>query len=94
MFMVYMVIAFLIFALSNLILTRLEYSHPQKYKAMGLGKPSFFSLNAKHLSILGFVIAREHKKLNDSHLSKLSDTMLATLIIYLLLLFLFISFGP
>lgn len=75
------------FVLIKLLFNRLERAHPQKYEAMG--KPSLFLRNsiAGGWATLKFLLAREHKALSDSYLSKLSDAMLVFFAIYLLLFF-------
>jgi hypothetical protein len=80
-----MVIAW--FVMIKLLFNRLERAHPQKYEAMG--KPSLFLRNniATGWATMKFLIAREHRALNDGYLSKLSDAMLAFFAIYLLLFF-------
>ena len=73
------------FVLLKALFNRLEQRHPQKYEAMG--KPSLFLRNniATGWATMKFLFAREHRSLNDSSLSKLSDSMLAYLSAYLLL---------
>jgi hypothetical protein len=80
-----MVIAW--FVLIKLLFSRLERAHPRKYEAMG--RPSLFLRNsiAGGWATLKFLVTREHKALNDSYLSKLSDAMLVFFAIYLLLFF-------
>ena len=75
------------FVLIKLLFNRLERVHPQKYEAMG--RPSLFLRNniATGLATLKFLLAREHRPLNDGYLSKLSDAMLAFFVVYLLLFF-------
>jgi hypothetical protein len=75
------------FVLIKLLFNRLERLHPQKYEAMG--RPSLFLRNsiAGGRATFKFLAAREHKSLNDSYLSKLSDAMLVIFAIYLLLFF-------
>ena len=75
------------FVLIKMFFNRLERRHPAKYEAMG--KPSLFLRNsiAGGLATFKFLAAREHKALNDSYLSKLSDAMLIFFAIYLLLFF-------
>ena len=75
------------FVLIKLLFNRLERVHPQKYEAMG--RPSLFLRNniATGLTTLKFLVAREHRTLKDSYLSKLSDSMLVFFAIYLLLFF-------
>ncbi|QNN47485.1 hypothetical protein H9L17_04930 [Thermomonas brevis] len=75
------------FILIKLLFNRLELYHPQKYEAMG--RPSLFLRNtiAGGWATLKFLVAREHKSLNDSYLSKLSDFMLVFFAAYLLLFF-------
>ena len=75
------------FVLIKVLFGRLERKHPQKYEAMG--RPSLFLRNniATGWATMKFLFAREHRALNDSYLSKLSDAMLAYLSVYLLLFF-------
>jgi hypothetical protein len=75
------------FVLLKLLFNRLEVAHPQKYEAMG--RPSLFLRNniATGWATMKFLFAREHRSLNDSYLSKLSDAMLVFFAIYLLLFF-------
>jgi len=75
------------FVLIKLLFNRLERAHPKKYEAMG--RPSLFLRNniSTGWATLKFLIAREHKLLNDSYLSKLSDAMLVFFAIYLVLFF-------
>jgi hypothetical protein len=75
------------FVLVKMLFNRLERAHPQKYESMG--RPSLFLRNsiAGGWATLKFLIAREHKALNDSYLSKLSDAMLVFFAIYLVLFF-------
>ncbi|MGY1528729.1 hypothetical protein [Luteimonas sp. A649] len=75
------------FVLIKLLFNRLERAHPQKYEAMG--RPSLFLRNsiAGGWATLKFLVAREHKALNDGHLSRLSDAMLVFFAIYLFLFF-------
>lgn len=80
------------FVLIKLLFNRLERAHPKKYEAMG--RPSLFLRNsiAGGWGTIKFLIAREHKDLRDSYLSKLSDFMLVFLGVYVaLFLFLFMS---
>ncbi len=75
------------FVLIKLLFNRLERAHPRKYEAMG--RPSLFLRNsiAGGWATLKFLTVREHKALNDSYLSKLSDAMLVFFAVYLLLFF-------
>lgn len=75
------------FILVKMLFNRLESSHPEKYEAMG--SPSLFLRNspAGAIALLKFLVAREHKILNDGSLSKLSDVMLVFLLVYLVLFF-------
>ncbi|GAB1406092.1 hypothetical protein [Luteimonas terricola] len=75
------------FLLIKLLFNRLERAHAQKYEAMG--RPSLFLRNniATGWATLKFLVAREHRSLNDSYLSKLSDGMLIFFIVYLMLFF-------
>jgi hypothetical protein len=71
--------------LIKILFNRLEKGHPAKYGAMG--RPSLFlrSNIVAGWPTLKFLLAREHKHLNDSYLSKLADAMLILYIIYFLL---------
>ena len=73
------------FVLLKLLVNRLEQAHPQKYAAMG--RPSLFWRNSPSasLAVLNFLIVREHRALNDSYLSKLSNLMLILLVVYVVL---------
>src|SRR3546814_494202 len=75
------------FLLIKILFNRLERAHPEKYEAMG--RPSLFLRNniATGWATLKFIVAREHRSLNDVYLSKLSDCMLIYFAIYLLLFF-------
>lgn len=75
------------FVLIKILFNRLEQAHPEKYEAMG--RPSLFLRNniATGWATLKFIVAREHRSLNDGYLSKLSDSMLVYFAIYLLLFF-------
>ena len=75
------------FVLIKLLFTRLERAHPMKYEAMG--KPSIFLRNSISggWATLKFLVAREHKALNDSYFSKLSNAMLVFFVVYLLVFF-------
>ena len=75
------------FVLIKLLFNRLEAAHPQKYDEMG--RPSLFLRNsmATNWATLKFLVSREHRPLNDSYLSKLSDVMLAFFTVYLLAFF-------
>ena len=75
------------FVLIKMLFNRLERAHPVKYEAMG--KPSLFLRNniATGWATLKFIVGREHRALNDSYLSKLSDGMLVYFSVYLLLFF-------
>ena len=81
------------FVLLKLLFNRLEQLHPQKYESMG--RPSVFLRNSIEggWATLKFLVAREHKPLSDSYLSKLSDAMLAFFAIYLVLFFSLIFVG-
>ena len=73
------------FILVKMLFNRLESSHPAKYEAMG--RPTLFLRNspAGAFAMLKFLVAREHKILDDSYLSKLSDAMLVFLLTYTVL---------
>ena len=92
---IFAILAFMVlvwFVLVKMLFNRLESSHLEKYEAMG--SPSLFLRNspAGTIALLKFLVAREHKILNDSSLSKLSDAMLGFFLIYLVL-FLAFSFS-
>lgn len=75
------------FVLVKKLFKHLESAHPAKYEAMG--RPTLFLRNSPGgaIGMLKFLVTREHKALNDSHLSKLSDAMLAFFIVYTVLFF-------
>jgi hypothetical protein len=75
------------FVLVKLLFNRLEATHPQKYDAMG--RPSLFLRNspAAGWALLKFLVIREHRALGDGYLSRLSDSMLAFLSVYLVMFF-------
>lgn len=75
------------FVLVKMLFKRLESAHPTKYEAMG--RPSLFLRNspAGAIAMLKFLVTREHKALNDSYLSKLSDAMLVFFLVYTVLFF-------
>jgi len=73
------------FVLIKKLFNRLESAHSKKYEAMG--KPTLFLRNniATGWATIKFLIAREHRTLNDKCLSRLSDAMLVFMIIYILI---------
>jgi hypothetical protein len=75
------------FVLVTRLFRHLEKHHPAKYDSMG--RPSLFLRNniATNWSTLKFLVAREHRTLNDSRLSRLADFMLLYLCTYLLCFF-------
>ena len=75
------------FVLIRTLFSRLERMHSQKYESMG--RPSLFLRNnmSSGLATMKFLFAREHRSLNDRVLSRLSDFMLAYLVVYLVLFF-------
>ena len=75
------------FVLLKIIFSKLERSHPEKYKQMG--EPSLFMNNSMKtgLATLKFIGKREHNQLNDPALSKLSDFALVFFIIYTVIFF-------
>ena len=75
------------FVLVRILFKRLESSHPDKYADMG--RPTLFLRNgpACVFAMLKFIVAREHTKLNDSYLTKLSDAMLAFSVVYIAIFF-------
>ena len=78
-----MAIAWLV--LVKLLFLRLERFHPERYDAMG--RPSLVFRNTPFgaFQTLKFVILRQHRILNDTYLSRLSDGMLCFFLIYLFL---------
>ncbi len=70
------------FILVKMLFNRLGASHPAKYDAMG--RPTLFLRNspAGAFAMLKFLVTREHRILDDSYLSTLSDAMLVFLLIY------------
>jgi hypothetical protein len=76
--------------LTSLLLNRLEKNHPDQFVAMGRPKLSRYGVNG---ALLGFLITRGHRRLNDSYLSILSDGDLVVLICSLLVVFYDIFFG-
>lgn len=75
------------FILLKIIFTKLEREHPEKYKQMG--EPSLFWNNSMKtgLATLEFIGKREHKDLNNTALSKLSDFALVFFVIYTVIFF-------
>lgn len=75
------------FVLITRLFKKLEHDHPDKYAEMG--RPSLFLRNSisSNFATMKFLFAREHKALNDAKLSKLSDSMLAFFLVYLVLFF-------
>jgi hypothetical protein len=73
------------FVLVKMLFNRLESAHPTKYEAMG--RPSLFLRNSPSsvFATLKFLVTREHKTMSDIYLSKLSDAMLAFLLVYTVL---------
>lgn len=73
------------FVLINRLCNRLESAHPEKYQAMG--RPGLFLRQSLESDwhLFKFLFAREHRKLGDDYLSKLSDVMLAWFITHLLI---------
>lgn len=65
----------------------LERDHASKYAEMG--RPSLFLRNSisSNFATMKFLLAREHKLLNDARLTKLSDAMLVFFLVYLVLFF-------
>jgi hypothetical protein len=91
--LVFFGIALVWFVLIKLLFNRLAAAHPQKYEAMG--RPTLFLRNniATGWATMKFLVAREHRTLNDRYLSKLSDAMLVFFTIYLLLFSYLFFFG-
>ena len=75
------------FIMVKLLFNRLESAHSDVYESMG--RPTLFWRNstAGAFAMLKFLVLRQHKSLNDSYLSKLSDFMLVFLVVYLVLFF-------
>jgi hypothetical protein len=75
------------FILLKIIFSKLERSHPEKFKQMG--EPSLFMNNSMKtgLATLKFIGKREHNQLNDPALTKLSDFALVFFIIYTVIFF-------
>jgi hypothetical protein len=77
----------ILFVLTGLLFSRLEMQHPAKYQE--LGSPSFRGAKNKGfdpiVATLRFIVRREHRALNDSYLSNVSDSMLVCFAIYLVL---------
>lgn len=82
-----MAMVFIWFAMIIALFRRLKSKHPPKYREMG--EPSLFWNNSMKTvwSTLKYLFKREHKELNDSSLSLLSDSMLVFLVIYMILFF-------
>jgi hypothetical protein len=79
--------------LVKLLFRRLERNHPEKY--VDMGRPSLFMRNnlSGGIAMLKFLAMREHRKLDDGFLSKLSNGMLVFFAVYIVLfLTLFCSF--
>jgi hypothetical protein len=81
------VIVVAIFALTALLLRRLETYHPEKYEE--LGSPSFSGVVSKgYAPILAtslFIFRRGHRGLTDGYLSAVSDAMLVCFVAYIAL---------
>jgi energy-coupling factor transporter transmembrane protein EcfT len=80
------------FVLTTLLFNHLKKNHPQKYASIGY--PS--SIVGYNIFVawvtLKFIITRQNKTLNDKYLSKLSNIMLVSLIVYwVLFIILFIT---
>lgn len=75
------------FVLLKIIFSKLQSSHPEKYKQMG--EPSLFMNNSMKtaLATLKFIGKREHNHLNDPALTKLSDFALVLFIVYTVIFF-------
>jgi TRAP-type C4-dicarboxylate transport system permease small subunit len=78
-------IVIILFILTRLLFNRLETQHSETYEE--LGSPSFRAVNgfAPIFTTLKFIFRREHKALNDSYLSNVSDAMLVLFAIYIVL---------
>ena len=73
-----------LFFLAGSLFRRLETSHPETYEAMS--RPSFWAPTPTNtIATLKFVFRREHKDLNDTHLSIVSDAILICCVIYVVL---------
>jgi len=77
----------IVFVLTKLLFRRLETLHPEKYRE--LGSPSFQDVKSKGfapiIATIQFIVLREHRALNDSYLSNVSDAMLVSFVVYLVL---------
>jgi len=84
---VLMVMVLIWFAMIIALLRRLKLKHPAKYSEMG--EPSLFWNNSMKTTwtTLKYLFKREHKELNDNSLSLLGDSMLVSLVIYVILFF-------
>ena len=69
----------------KLLCSRLKSAHPEKYQAMG--SPGQFAPQSleSEWQLFKFLFARQHRGLNDTYLSGLSDVMLAWFVTCLLL---------
>ena len=85
LFPVLLIMVLVWFVMIRRLFGRLEKHHREKYEAMG--RPSLFLRNSISggWATLKFLVAREHIALGDPQLSKLSDFMLAYLLVYLVL---------
>lgn len=80
--LVYAGLVLIWFGLLKLLFDRLERDHTQKYEA--IGRPSLFLRNniATSIATLRFLFLREHRQLGDRSLSRLADSMLVYLMLF------------
>jgi hypothetical protein len=87
LFGVLMAMVLIWFAMIFSLFRMLKNSHPEKYKEMG--EPSLFWNNSMKTAwaTIKFLFRREHKVLNNSTLSFLSDSMIVFFALYFVLFF-------
>jgi len=77
----------IVFVLAKLLFSRLEAQHREKY--LELGSPSFHGVKNKGfapiVATIQFIVRREHRTLNDSYISNVSDAMLVCFVVYIVL---------
>ena len=87
-------IVVILLVLTRLLFSRLETRHAGKYAE--LGSPSFYGVKSKGfapiVATLQFIVLREHKALDDSYLSNVSDAMLFCFVVYIILFVYVISY--
>ena len=91
-FWILMAMVFIWFVMVSALFRILKSRHPSKFREMG--EPSLFWNNSMKTgwATARFLFRREHKDLDDSTLSLLSDSMLVFIVTYLVL-FLGLTFG-